>query len=171
MQVFLLGWSNSAMLTHTSCRLCPSQALKLKFTNPASPGAPVSQPCWEAASVLTQEFFKKNLFILLLSALGLRCFVQAFSNCRARGLVSAAAYRRLTEAASLVADHGLQSVGSAVVAHRLGCSTACGVIPDQGWNPCSLYWQVDSYPWTTRGAPDTGFSEASLLQSSLAKGG
>ena len=115
--------------------------------------------------------FFKNLFILLLSALGLCCFVQAFSNCRAWGLVSAAACRRLTEAASLVADHRLQSVGSAVVAHRLGCSMAHGVIPDQGWNPCPLYWQVDSYPWTTRGAPDTGFSEASLLQSSLAKAG
>ena len=26
---------------------------------------------------------------------------------------------------------------------RLSCSTACGIFPDQGWNPCLLRWQVD----------------------------
>ena len=38
--------------------------------------------------------------------------------------------------------HGLQSRGSADAPHRLGCSAARGVFPDQGSNPCLLRWQV-----------------------------
>ena len=38
----------------------------------------------------------------------------------------------------------LWSRGSIVVAHKLCCSKACGIFPDQGSNPCSLHWQVDS---------------------------
>ena len=30
--------------------------------------------------------------------------------------------------------------------HRLSCSGACGIFPDQGLNPCLLNWQADSYP-------------------------
>ena len=30
------------------------------------------------------------------------------------------------------------------VAHRLSCSAACGIFPDQGSNPCPLHWQADS---------------------------
>ena len=33
---------------------------------------------------------------------------------------------------------------SVVVAHRLSCSVACGIFPDQGSNPCPLHWQEDS---------------------------
>ena len=34
-----------------------------------------------------------------------------------------------------------------IVAHGLSCSEACGILPDQGSNPCLLRWQVDSsYP-------------------------
>ena len=40
----------------------------------------------------------------------------------------------------------LQYTGSGVVGHRLSCSEACGVFPDQGSNPCALHWQADSYP-------------------------
>ena len=34
--------------------------------------------------------------------------------------------------------------GSGVVARGLSCSAACGIFPDQGFNPCPLRWQVDS---------------------------
>ena len=33
---------------------------------------------------------------------------------------------------------------SVVVMHRLSCSVACRIFPDQGSNPCPLYWQADS---------------------------
>ena len=37
--------------------------------------------------------------------------------------------------------------------HGLSCSVACGVFPDQGWNPCLLHWQVDSLPLSHQGSP------------------
>ena len=37
----------------------------------------------------------------------------------------------------------LQSAGSAVVAHGLSCSTACGIYPEQGLNLCSLHWLLN----------------------------
>ena len=38
--------------------------------------------------------------------------------------------------ASGVAAHGLSSTGSTVKVHRLSCSAARGIFPDQGSNPC-----------------------------------
>ena len=40
----------------------------------------------------------------------------------------------------------LQRVGSAVMTHRLSCSMACGIFPNQGAGPCPLYWLADSCP-------------------------
>ena len=48
---------------------------------------------------------------------------------------------------------GLQSTGSAVVAHGPNCSAACGIFPDQGSNPCPLHWQADSQPLHHQGSP------------------
>ena len=39
---------------------------------------------------------------------------------------------------------GSRHTGSVVVAHGPSCSTACGIFPDQGSNPCPLHWQADS---------------------------
>ena len=38
----------------------------------------------------------------------------------------------------------LIAVTAFVVEHRLGCSEACGIFLDQGWNLCHLCWQVYS---------------------------
>ena len=48
---------------------------------------------------------------------------------------------------------------SVVVAHGLSCPVACGIFPDQGLNPCSLHWQVDSYPLYQQGSPRLNFCE------------
>ena len=48
---------------------------------------------------------------------------------------------------------GSRHSGSAVVAHGPSCSAACGVFPDQGSNPCPLYWQADSQPLHHQGSP------------------
>ena len=52
---------------------------------------------------------------------------------------------------SVVAAHGsvvaipwVPNTGSIVVP-RLSCLMARGILPDQGSNPCLLYWQVDSF--------------------------
>ena len=46
----------------------------------------------------------------------------------------------------------LWSKVSVVVAHRLSCPSACGIFLDEGWNPCPLHWQVDSYPLLHQGS-------------------
>ena len=49
---------------------------------------------------------------------------------------------------------GSRRAGSAVVAHGPSCSAACGILPDQGSNPCRLHWQADSQPLRHQGSPD-----------------
>ena len=39
---------------------------------------------------------------------------------------------------------GSWSTGSAVLAHGLSCPTVCGILPNQGLNPCPLCHQADS---------------------------
>ena len=77
---------------------------------------------------ITLDFFKK-LFIYLfrlrwvfVAAHGL-LICGGFSCCGARALGARA---------------------SVFAAHRLSCSAACGIFPDQGLNPCPLHWQADS---------------------------
>ena len=53
----------------------------------------------------------------------------------------------------LLRSTGSRRAGSVVVAHGLSCSTACGIFPDQGSNPCPLHWQADSQPLRHQGSP------------------
>ena len=53
----------------------------------------------------------------------------------------------------LLRSTGSRCAGSAVVAHGLSRSTACGVLPDQGSNPCPLHQQADSQPLCHQGSP------------------
>ena len=48
---------------------------------------------------------------------------------------------------------GSRRAGSVIVAHGPSCSTACGIFPDQGSNPCPLHWQADSQPLRHQGSP------------------
>ena len=58
---------------------------------------------------------------------------------------------------------GSRRAGSVIVAHGPSCSTACGIFPDQGSNPCPLHWQANSQPLRHQGSP----SPASCHPSSL----
>ena len=122
------------------------------------------EPKRQQPSSYSKVIFFFNFIYLFLAALGLRRCARAFSSCGEQGLLFAAVRRLLTAVASLVAEHGLQarglqqlwhtgsvvvarglqSTGSVVVVHRLSCSMACGIFPDQGLNPCPLHWQADS---------------------------
>ena len=51
--------------------------------------------------------------------------------------------------------------------HRLSCSVACGISPDQGSNPCPLHWQTDSYPLYHQGSPGMWAFPASTLMLSI----
>ena len=48
---------------------------------------------------------------------------------------------------------GSRCAGSVIVAHGPSCSAACGILPDQGPNPCPLHWQADSQPLRHQGSP------------------
>ena len=47
----------------------------------------------------------------------------------------------------------LWTAGSVVVVRGLSCSEACGILPDQGLNPCLLHRQEDSLPLSRQGSP------------------
>ena len=95
------------------------------------------------------------------------------------------AHQLLLAVTSLVAEHRSRRVGfsgcsSRALGHRLsGCGVglvallAYGIFPDQGSNPCPLYWQVDSYSlYPTRDVQENlnflrwGFSNCSVGPSS-----
>ena len=67
--------------------------------------------------------------------LSLHCCTQAFSNW--------GKWRLLTV---LTSPWTLRCLGFSSVAHRLSCSTACGIFLDQRLSPSPLHWQADSYP-------------------------
>ena len=53
----------------------------------------------------------------------------------------------------LLRSTGSRRAGSVIVAHGPSCSAACGILPDQGSNPCPLHWQADSQPLHHQGSP------------------
>ena len=53
----------------------------------------------------------------------------------------------------LLRSRGSRRSGSAVVAHGPSRSAACGILPDQGSNPCPRHWQADSQPLRHQGSP------------------
>ena len=61
----------------------------------------------------------------------------SFSSCRARAL---------GHSGLVIVAPGQQSADLVVVVHRLSCSTARGIFPDQGANLCLLHWPADSLP-------------------------
>ena len=93
---------------------------------------------WEAGATLQLRCLGFSLrWLLLLQSMG----------SRVHGL------QQLRHVASVVAAPRLYSTGSVVVAHKLSCSVAYGIFPDQGWNPCLLHWQIYSLLVSHRGSP------------------
>ena len=110
------------------------------------------------------------VFVCFGCAGSLLLFVWAFSNCSEQGLLFIVVHRLLIVVASLVVEHrfqvhrlqslqhmgsdveaqGLQNVGSVIVMQGLVCSEAYGIFLDHKSNPCSLYWEVDSYAGNSR---------------------
>ena len=56
----------------------------------------------------------------------------------------------------LAVARGLLIAVVSVVVCRPNDFTAYGFFPTQGWNPCSLHWQEDSYPLDQQGSPLCG---------------
>ena len=58
----------------------------------------------------------------------------------------------------LLCSTSSRCAGSVVVAHGPSRSAACGILPDQGTNPCPLHWQADSQPLRHQGSPAVIFN-------------
>ena len=98
--------------------------------------------------------------------LGFCCCLGLCSRCGERWLLSSCGIqashfggfsccgaRALEPADSVAVACRLKSTGSVLMMHRLCCSAACGIFPDQGSNPCLLHWQADSLPVSYQGSP------------------
>ena len=113
------------------------------------------------------RFLLRNLHLihssiyLFSAAVDLHCCSQDFSRGISRVSLcddfSRCAARALGTWTSIVVAHGLSCRGSRALEHRLrccgpelSCSTACGILLDQGLNP---YWQADSLPLSHQGSP------------------
>ena len=57
----------------------------------------------------------------------------------------------------LLQSTGSRRAGSAIVAHVPSRSAACGILPDQGSNPCPPHRQADSQPLRHQGSPQLLF--------------
>ena len=103
------------------------------------------------------RFFKFFLlYFKFLAALNLRCFAQALSRCRERGLLFccwARASRGSAISSCGAQAPGMQQVRSVAVTQGLSCSEACVIFLDQGSDPCPLHWQMDSYLLRHQGSP------------------
>ena len=116
----------------------------------------LEKTCTQKFTAAVFEIAKTMFYIFVFFNFWLRwVFVAAcgFSLVAASGGPSSISVRGLLMAgASPVVACGLQAhrlqsaqhVDSVVVAHGLSCSKACGIFPDQGSNPCPMYWSADS---------------------------
>ena len=97
------------------------------------------------------------IIYLLMALLGLHFCARAFSSCGKWGPLFIAVRGPLTIAASLVAEHRLQTRRLSNCGSRAQLLWACGIFPDQGLNPCPLHWQADSQPLRHQGSPKSLF--------------
>ena len=91
-----------------------------------------------------------------MAVLGLRFCARAFSNCGKWGPLFIVVLGPLLRPL-LLRSTGSRRAGSVIVAHGPSCSTARGIFPDQGSNPCPLHWQADSQPLHHQGSPTLVF--------------
>ena len=110
-------------------------------------------------SVFESDFFVLKIemtpavLYLFLAVLGF-CCCTGFSLVAVSRAYSPVAMRGpLYTVASLVAASGLQSTGSAAMAHGLRCASARGIFPDQRSNHVSCIGRWILYHWATREAP------------------
>ena len=114
-------------------------------------------------SIMFQVSFKWQDFLLFFFNFYLfiyfwLCWV--FVSVRGLSLVVASGGRSSSRCAGLslsrpvlLRSTGSRRAGSAIVAHGPSHSVACGILPDQGSNPCPLHWQADSQPLRHQGSP------------------
>ena len=93
------------------------------------------------------------LFVCFLNFLIYLCLCWVFVSVRGLSPVAASGSHSSSRCAGLspsrpllLRSTGSRRAGSVIVAHVPSCSAACGILSDQGSNPCPLHWQADSQP-------------------------
>ena len=114
--------------------------------------------------VFTTKFF----FFFIFGCVGSSFLCEGFLQLQQAGTAlhrgaRASHYRSL----SFLQSTSSKRAGSVVVAHGPSCSTACGIFPDQGSNPCPLHWQADSQPLRHQGSPQVSFKRRIVSYSYL----
>ena len=111
--------------------------LKSFFKNENGPSGFSSDPLIYVRFLIFFFFLNFGFIYLFMAVLGLRFCARAFSSCGKWGPFFIAVRGPLTIAA-LLRSTGSRRAGSVIVAHGPSCSAACGILPDQGSNPCPL---------------------------------
>ena len=94
----------------------------------------------EFQSLFSLVLLLKNVYLFLV-VLGLCCCIQAFSSCSEQGLLfSRVAWTSHCDGFSCYGAQTPGCLGSAAAACGISCSTAYGIFPQQGSNPCPLHW-------------------------------
>ena len=113
---------------------------------------------WDVC-IFGELFFFFNLFFYLLFIIYFWLY-WVFVSVRGLSLVAASGGHSSSRCAGLSLSRplllwstGSRCAGSVVMAHGPSCSAACGILPDQGSNPCPLHWQADSQPLRQQGSP------------------
>ena len=99
---------------------------------------------WAGSSLPHRDFLWLQCVGATLRCCGQTSHGGSFSCCRAQALGAGF---------SNCSSQALEHTSSVVVVHGLSCSSARGIITDQGLNPSPLHWQVDSYPLQYQGSP------------------
>ena len=96
-------------------------------------------------------FFNESFSLCVLAALGLGYRVQSFSSCSEWGQLfrgtrasHCSGFSLQSTGFSSWSPRALEPLASVVVVHGLSRSSACGLFPKQGSNPCPLCWQAES---------------------------
>ena len=115
------------------------------------------------------KIFKSYLFYLHFTLFFLSFFLYfwlcwVFVSVRGFSLVAASGGHSSSRCAGLSLSRPLllrstssRRAGSVIMAHGPSRSMACGILPDQGSNPCPLHWQADSQPLRHQGSPQMFF--------------
>ena len=116
-------------------------------------------------------YFLKELFAYLLAVLGLRCCLWAFSSFASWSGSNFLSSHRGGFSCGAWALGCTGFRGCSAWAQQLWCSgpsrsSACGLFPDRGSNPCSLHWQADSSPPVPPGKPCCSLLETGALLNS-----
>ena len=118
-----------------------------------------------------RTLFFFNLFIVFILFYFFGCdgpslLHEGFS-CGERGLLFITVHGLLIVVASLCFGAWALGARASVAVHRLSCSTACGIFPDQGSNLCPLHWQADSEPLRHQGSPKGHFLDSVLWRTKV----